>query len=283
MGLATHLYMFPVIVAHLGVVIARRRLDARWQLRFAGAGAVAAVAYAGMSASMLDTMGRLPRVLQTGLPWHVAVMATGGGLASLAVAPLVAAGGFIALRRSRACRGAAVALLGILLLQWAGLQSSSMTPRFFVWLAPAAAYLAAVAVGEVRIGAVLAAASVLLAVAVAVPAFTGDPTAYRQAAALIRTADASGARSCVVDIGVAPMLAYLDTPGDFATVVDPAQLDQCDVLVVAAWWPSTADWYARDNLVIADAERRFPYRLVLAHGDPTLVLSNRPLSGDQGA
>lgn len=62
LGLATHLYMFPVLVAHVGAVVARRRLDARWRLRFAGAGALAAVAYAGMSASMVDTMGRFGRV-----------------------------------------------------------------------------------------------------------------------------------------------------------------------------------------------------------------------------
>lgn len=280
-GLATHLYMFPVLVAHVGAVVAGRRLDARWRLRFAGAGAVAAFAYAGMAATMVDTMGRLPRVLQVGLPWRVAVMATGGGRASLAVAPLVIAGAVLLLRRSRAARGAAIALAGILLLQWAALQSSAMTPRFFVWLVPGSAYLAGVAVGRIRAGALLGAGSAALAVLVIVPGLTDDPAAYRQAAALIRAANASGARSCVVDVGVRPMQAYLDTPRDFAVVIEPAELDQCDVVVVAAWWESTAEWYKADQRVIAEAERRYPHRLVLAHGDPTLVFSNRALA--QGA
>ena len=83
----------------------------------------------------------------------------------------------------------------------------------------------------------------------------------------------------MVNIGVPPMLAYLESPGDFTAVTDPSELGGCDVVVVAAWWPSTSDWYARDRLVIAEAERRFPYRVVLADGDPTLVLSNRPLPG----
>ncbi len=205
-------------------------------------------------------------------------MSTGGGRAALAAAPLVIAGAVVLLRRSRAARGAAIALAGVLLVQWAGLQSSAMTARFFVWLVPGSAYLAAVAVGRIPKGAFLAAASAVLALLVVVPGLTDDPTAYRQASALIRAANASGARSCVVDVGVRPMQAYLDTPRDFAVVIDPAELDQCDVVVVAAWWPSTADWYAADQRVIAEAERRYPYRLVLAHGDPTLVFSNRALT-----
>lgn len=276
-GLATHLYMFPVIAAHLGAVIARRQLDARWRLRFAGAASVAALAYAGMAASMVDTMSGYARVLKTDLPWNVAVMATGGGWAALAIAPLVVAGAVLLLRRSRAAWGAGLALAGVLLVQWAGLQSSALTARFFVWLVPGAAYLAAVAVGRLRLGAFLAAMSAALAVSVVLPGFTSDPTAYRQAAAVIAQANAGGARSCVVNIGVSPMLAYLDSPADFAAVTDPAQLDTCDVLLVTAWWPSQSDWYARDRAVIAEAERRFPHRRVLAHGDPTLVLSNRAI------
>lgn len=277
MGLATHLYMFPVIAAHLGAVLARRRLDARWRFRFAGTALVAVLAYAGMAASMLDTMGGYARVLKADLPWNVAVMTTGGGWAALVVSPLVVAGAVLLLRRSRAARGAALALAGVLLVQWAGLQSSALTARFFVWLVPGAAYLAAVAVGRLRPAALLAAASAALAVSIVAPGFTNDPTAYRQAAAVITQANAAGARSCVVNIGVPPMLAYLDSPADFTAVTEPGQLDGCDVLLVTAWWPSQSDWYARDRAVIAEAERRFPHRLVLPHGDPTLVLSNRAI------
>lgn len=277
MGLATHLYMLPVIAAHLGAVIARRRLDARWRFRFGGTALVAVLAYAGMAASMLDTMGGYARVLKTDLPWDVAVMATGGGWASFAAAPLVLAGAVVLLRRSRAARGAALGLGAVLLVQWAGLQSSALTARYFVWLVPGAAYLAAVAVGRLRPAAVLAVTSGALAVSVAAPGFTSDPTAYRQAAAVIARANATGARSCVVNIGVPPMLAYLDSPADFAAVTEPAQLDRCDVVLVTAWWRSQSDWYARDRLVIAEAERRFTHRIVLGQADRTLVLSNRAI------
>ena len=276
-GLATHLYMFPVLAAHAGFVVARGGLDSRWRVRFLGAVGVAALAYAGMAASMIDTMGRYSRVLQTGLPWRVALMTTGGRWASAAALPLVAVGAVLLLRSSRAARGAAVALASVLLLQWAVLQSSALTPRYFVWLVPAAAYLAAVAVGRLPAAAVLGAVSCALAVSSMAGSYTDDPAAYRQAAALVHQVNAAGGRSCVVNIGVPPMLAYLDTPKDFAAVTDPAELDACDAVFVTSWWRSDDDWYARDRAVIAEAELRFPHRQVLPVGDRTLVLSRRPL------
>jgi hypothetical protein len=275
-GLATHLYMLPVVAAHVGIVATRRRLPA-WRARFLAVGVVAGLAYAGMARAMLDGAAAHARFFQPGLPWRVALMASGGGWAAVVVGPLVVAGGVLLLRRSRAARGATVTLAAVLLVLWAGLQSSALTERFFVWLVPGAAYLAAVAVGRARPTALVAAGSAALALAVAATGATSDPTGYRQAAALVHRARATGMRSCVVDVGVPPMLAYLDSPGDFAAVTDPAQLEGCDVLVVAAWWPTTAGWFARDRAVIDAAEARYPYRRVLGPGDPALVLSTRPV------
>ena len=142
-----------------------------------------------------------------------------------------------------------------------------------------AAYLAAVAVGRFRAGALLAVASCALAAATLANGFTDDPTAYRHAAALIRQVDAAGERSCVVNIGVSPMLAYLDSPGDFAAVTDPLRARRS---ATRCWWrrggrPTQAGTPA-DRRVIAEAERRFPHRLELPFGDTTLVLSDRPLT-----
>jgi hypothetical protein len=276
-GLATHLYMFPVLAAHAGFVIAKRGLDSRWRMRLAGAACVAAVAYAGMAASMIDTMGGYSRVLQVGLPWRVAVMASGGGWASVAALPLVAAGAVILLRGSRGARGAALVLASVLLLQWAVLQSSALTPRYFVWLVPAAAYLAAVAVGRLPAAALAGGVACALAVTAMAGGYTDDPTAYREAAERVRQVNAAGGRSCVVNIGVPPMLAYLETPHDFVAVTDPAELDACDAVFVTSWWRSDAPWYTRDRAVIAEAELRFPHREILPAGDRTLVLSRRPL------
>lgn len=277
-GLATHLYMVPVIAAHVGAVLARKRLDDRWKRRFVGALMVGALAYAGMAATMVSAAAAHSRVFKADMPWRVATMVTGGGWASLALAPLVVWGALALLRTSPAARGAALGLLAVLVGLWAVMQSSALDERFFVWLVPGVAYLAAVAVARIGAGSLLAAGSAALALTTLAPGYTRDPTAYRQAAALLRQVGAAGERGCVVGVGVAPMLAYLDTPRDFAAVTDPAQLGRCDVVVVAAWWPTTAAWFARDRQVIDAAERRFPSRQVLTPGDPALVLSDRPLS-----
>jgi hypothetical protein len=186
-------------------------------------------------------------------------------------------GGLAVLRGSRGPRGAAVALVLVLVGLWAVMQSSALDERFFVWLVPAVAYLAAVAVGRVRVGYVLVAASTALALTASLPGYTRDLTGYRQAAGVLRQVGAAGERGCVVGVGVPPMLGYLDTPRDFAVITDPSELDGCDVVVVAAWWPTKAAWFAADRRVIDAAERHFPHRLVLEATDPALVLSARPL------
>ncbi len=201
------------------------------------------------------------------------------GWASLLLAPLVVVGAVIVLRGSRAARGAGLALVAVLVGLWAVMQSSALDERFFVWLVPGVGYLVAVAVTRLRRpGYVLAAGSAALALASVVPGYTSDPTGYRQAAAVLRAVDGAGDRGCVVGVGVRPMLAYLDSPADFTVVTDPVGLDQCDTVVVATWWPTTAAWFAADRQVIDAAERLFPHRLVLEADDPALVLSRRPLS-----
>jgi hypothetical protein len=272
-GLATHLYMVPVVVAHAGMVAARRRLDARWRARFLYAGVLGALAYAGMAGAMVEGITAHDRIFQADFPWRVAEMATGGGWASVAAAPLVVAGAVLLLRRSRGSRGAAAALGAALVFLWAVSQSSALTERFFVWLVPGAAYLAAVATGRLRPAALLGCLSAALAASMAASTWTQEPTAYRQAAAVIREANAAGQCSCVVNIGVPPMLAYLDTPADFAALTDPTELDGCDLVVVAAWWPSDRPWFAPDMRVIAAAEARFPERRVLQAADRALVLT----------
>jgi len=280
-GLATHLYMVPVIAAHVGVVVSRRRFDDRWRQRFVGALLVGACAYAGMAATMFHAAGAHSRFFQADIPWRVATMATGGGWASLVLAPLVVMGALAVLTGSRAARAAALALVTVLVGMWVVMQSSALHERFFVWMVPGVAYLVAVAVGrighDVRVGHLLAAGSVALALIAVIPGAAADPTGYRQAAALVRQVGAMGERGCVVDVGVLPMAGYLDVPEDFAIVTDPADLDRCDVVVVAAWWPTKAAWFAADRRVIAAAEQEFPHRLILDAADPTLVLSRRPL------
>jgi hypothetical protein len=268
-----------VIAAHLGAVLARGRLDDRWRRRFLWTAALAGCAYAGMADVMLHATSSHARVFKGDMPWRVATMATGGGWASLVLAPLVVAGAVVVLRGSRVTRGAALGLALVLVGLWAGLQSAALEDRFFVWLVPGVAYLVGVAVGRFRAGAVVAGGSAVLALASVVPGYTEQLTGYRAAAAVVRSVDAAGGRACVVgSTGVVPMLAYLDPSRDFTAVTDPSGLDSCDVVVIAAWWPTSAQWFSQDRGVIDVAETRFAYRVVLPASDPALVLSKRPLN-----
>ncbi|MDQ3977968.1 MAG: hypothetical protein M3314_00225, partial [Actinomycetota bacterium] len=278
-GVATHLYMVPVLAGHAGVLLARRAFDQRWRARFLAVLLLSALAYAGMASTLVDAASAHSRVFQADFPGRVARMATGGAKAWLLLAPLAAVGAAVTLRRSPAAGGGGLTLAVVLVGLWAVLQSSALGERFFVWLVPAAAYMIAVAVRRFPTGAVVAGVGVVLAVVGMVPGYTRETTSYRQAAELIRRASADGATSCVVGVGVPPMLAYLDAPADFSPVTRPEELAGCEVVVVAAWWAdSTAAWFAADKAVIAAAEDRYPHRLVLPAEDPGLVLSARPVS-----
>jgi len=161
---------------------------------------------------------------------------------------------------------------------WIVYRSGALTPRFFVFQVPIAGLALAVAVGRLRVLAVVVGIAATLALVSMLDGYTSEPSSYRQAAALIRSTNAAGDRSCVVDIGVSPMEAYVDAPRDFTIVTKPEQLHGCDVVVVASWWPSTtAGWYANDLRVMAAADTEFGYKKVLASEDPALVYSRRPL------
>ena len=276
-GLATHLYMTPVLAMHVGVLLARRSLDRRWAVRLLAVPLLAALAYAGMAREMIEATAAHARHFQPGLPWRVAGMAAGGGWAFAVLAPLVLAGALVVLR-SRVGRGAAIALGAAVLGFWAVMQSSALTPRFFVWVVPGIAYFAAVAVARVRAALVVAAVWAVVALAALLPGYTADLSGYRPAAEVVRSFNASGGRSCVVGVGVPMMYAYLNVPEDFLPVTRPDELDRCDLVVVAAWWPrATAPWFAADQAVRQAAEARFPYRLVLGERERVLALSARPL------
>ena len=200
-----------MIAAHLGAVLARGEFDDRWRRRFLWVAALAGCAYVGMADVMLEATSAHARVFKGDMPWRVVTMATGGGWASVVLAPLVVVGAVVVLRGSRTTRGVALGLAVVLVGLWAGLQSAALEDRFFVWLVPGVAYLVGVAVGRFRAGAVIAAGSAVLAVTTVIPGYTQELTGYRAAAAVVRSVDAAGGRACIVgSTGLAPMLAYVD-------------------------------------------------------------------------
>ena len=276
-GVATHLYMVPVIAAHLGAVLARGEFDDRWRRRFLWVAALAGCAYAGMADVMLDATSAHARVFKADMPWRVATMATGGGWASVVLAPLVVVGAVVVLRGSRATGARPSAWPwcwwgcgpGCSRPPWrtgssCGWCRASPTWWAWPWAGPGRGG------GRRRVGRARRHP--------VIPGYTQEPTGYRAAAAVVRSVDAAGGRACIVgSTGLAPMLAYLDPPRLHPghRPVRPRRVrrggrgrlvaDECPMVL-----PGPP--------VIDAAETRFAYRTVLPASDPALVLSHRPLT-----
>lgn len=276
-GVATHLFMVTLLVVHVAMFVAAGALHRRWRERFVTIAALSALAYVALARSMLASGQEHGRLFQARLPLDVADVVVGGGWAAVVVAPVVVVGASFAVRRRSAFAGVAAGVV-VFAAMWLLYRSAALTPRYFVFLVPLAALFAALAIARTRLLTLAVVVSLALAAVSAARSYTDDPTAYRQAAQLVRSVDDAGGRSCVVDVGVRPMQAYLDEPTDFTAVVQAEQLDVCDVLVVAAWWNTNAAWYEQDNDVIAAAQLRYGHRLVLRSRDPALVFSREPFS-----
>jgi hypothetical protein len=276
-GVATHLFMVLVVVAHLVTLVGARRFDERWRQRFLFVAVLSALAYAGLARAMLDASGEHGTVFKGGLPVDVAEHILGSGWAAIVALPVALFGLVVALR-SRVVRIGSVGFVVAFAFLWLLYRSSALTPRFFVFLVPVVGLLVAAAVGRVHLLGAVVVLSAVLALTSMVDGYRIDPTSYRQAADVIRAVDSTGGRSCVVDVGVLPMEAYADTPRDFSAVTDSGQLQSCDVVVVATWWHTDAEFYRTDRDIITAAEQRFPNQTVLGSDDPALVLSVAPLS-----
>ena len=276
-GIATHLFMVLVVAAHLGMVIAARRFDRVWRQRFLATIVLSSMAYAAMAGELFGGGAAHGQIFQPRLPLDVIDHLLGGGWATVIAVPVVGAGVLIA-SRNRVVLGGVAAFAVAFTLMWVVYRSGALTPRFFTFLVPLAGLAAAVAIARVRPLALLVGASAVLAVFSFVDVYRDEPTGYRRAAELIRTVDAAGGKTCVSAIGVPQMKAYVDEPGQFVGVDDANDVHDCDVVVVAAYWNTDAEWYSADRAVIAAAEAEFEHRTVLPAIDPAVVYSRVPLS-----
>ena len=276
-GLATHLYMGVVAITHVGMVLAAGRLDESWRKRFLGAAVLSLSAYAAMAGTMRDAGRAMLPLLQPRFPIDVAEAVLGGGYAALIVLPVIAVGLSIA-ARNRVVLGGAIAFAATFTLVWLAYRSPALTTRYFVFLVPLAGLALAVAIARAAALLVVTVSSAALAALSLVNAYTAEPTAYRQAAQVIHDVKQSGGRACVSPIGVPQMKAYAEESRDFIGISHPEDLDECDVVLVVAWWQTDASWYQDDREVLAEAPREFDTSTVLPAGDRALVFSRGPLS-----
>ena len=281
-GLATHLFMGLVAIAHLGMVVAAGRLDQRWRIRFLAAAVLSIAAYAAMAGTIRDSASAMASLFQPRLPLDVSEQVLGGGHAALIAAPVVVVGLCIAVR-SRVVLGGIVAFSTAFAFVWLVYRSAALTTRYFVYLVPLAGLVLALAIARASYLILVTASSAAIATLSMIGTYTAEPTAYRQAAELIHDVKASGGRACVSPMGVPPMEAYADEPDEFVGISDPARLDECDVVLVVAWWHTDAWWYDDDRTVLAEAPWQFDNTTVLPADDRALVFSHGSLSRWNGA
>jgi hypothetical protein len=228
-GTATHLYMVPVVLAHVVVVAARRRLDSEWGLRWVAGLGLGACIYAAMLPDLLDAASAGGRTFKPGFPLRLAEVVTGTGWAIPFTGAVVVIGAALVLARRSDLRLATAAVTAAVAFTWLVTASVHLEARFHVWLVPAAAAVVAVAVRRrpallalVLIGAAINTWSVL-------DGYVDDPNAEPELAAVLDHAAAAGERGCVTNYSVLPILGYTS---HFAPVLTPADLARCDVVAI---------------------------------------------------
>jgi uncharacterized membrane protein len=232
-GIATHLYMVFVLVAQVAVAVCRRRartLRVAWYAGLLGG----LVAYVDIAWFMIGH-GETARGFQPGLPRQIVWELLGRNPVGVAcAAALLAVGLWVHRRRPDVWTALAVVVLEFLGL-WLVLQPLDFFARFFVWVVPGMAFLAAAAVRHRRwMGAPVAIAAVAGVVQV-LPAYTADGGGYRAAAEVIDAVADRGGRPCAIGINSYPMLAYTRR---YEVVTRMEQVDGCDVL---AWVSPSID------------------------------------------
>ncbi len=228
-GMATHLYMVPIVMGHVAVVVARRRLDADWVVRWmAGLGLGGAI-YAAMAPDLVAAARTGSRTFKPGFPLRLGEVVLGSGWAALLVGGVVLAGALPLVLRRPDLRAPLLVVGGAIAFTWLGTASVHLEPRFHVWLVPAAAAAAAVGVAHHRVLFVVLLAGAALNAWSVVGNYTDDPHAQRDLAALLDRAASRGERGCVTSYSVLPTLAYTHR---FEIVRKPADLAACDLVVV---------------------------------------------------
>ena len=231
-GLATHLYMLPILAGHVAVVLHRRAMTLEWVRRW---GFVAA---AGSLTYMRTLPERRPGDFNAGLPWETAQEVLSATSASIVVLGLLSIG---ALWVHRAHWPLVAAPVSLVFFVWAVLQPLDLYARFFVWVVPGLAGAAAWAIAKRPIVVVAVAAMAVTAWPSAPPADSG----IRESARILAAANEAGATTCA--IGSQALAAYTADVREFE-----AELE-CDIVAaIGSWHP---EGFFRMKHELLDTER----------------------------
>jgi hypothetical protein len=266
MGLAIAAQFFAVVVLliHVAWVATRRswpqlgRLAPAW----ISAAAIGVAANANIQVMELLQNGYPASVFYAEFPRDVVFFLVGAPVLLPLGLWLSTAGLGLWTLRAEPWLWAAIAVVAVVVgTLWLGLRPAYLYPRFFIFLVPACAYLMAVAIARWKVLAPVVVAGAVAAAISQVPLYIEDPLALPQAAAAVERVHASGGRACVIHSDEQILAAYTR---DFAVVSSPAQLANCDAVVVVSWG---VDVQLRDL-----AAQEFPRATTLPAYYPAVVL-----------
>lgn len=244
-GVASHLYMLTVLVAHAAFVSARpgalRRWAPRWLLAVACGLAPAAVPVASA------LFRRQYPFFDAVFPVRFTFDLLGGeGVAFALLAPLAAVGAWRLRDRVPLCR-AAIAVAAMVVGSWLA-SPEFIYSRFYLWLLPGIAVVVATVVAR-RPGLVWVVVVALAAqVVTQLPGLGDAQVPNRTAGALVARAQRAGLRTCAIGSTATTLAAYAS---GYATVHHADELASCDLVVDAEG--------GFNRPLVRAAARRFPY------------------------
>ena len=261
-AVGTHLFAFAVLAVHALVVVLLRPPRLRLWV-----GAWAVVATAGLAVqwpALVDGLRTPPQYrFDPTFPVRLAANLLGGAaLPGMLVLVVV---GWRVLQSRPWARWAAAGTAVILSAAWVA-GPSWLDSRFFVWLVPAVAALAGVAVARRPRLAHLAVACAAVQLLVYLHGATRSDVPNRIGAAFIRASQEKGDAACALGRTRAGLLAYVDEVG---WAREPAHLAGCDLAVEAAG--------PRIQPLAGAACERFAYLLTLPAKNPGAVFADQPL------
>jgi hypothetical protein len=279
-GLATHLWFAPVIVAHAAIVWSQRKLDRAWVFSWVGAVLLGCAVYVRMAADMFN--GQANGFSNNSFPTKTARFLLGHQWVAVAILAGFIAFAFALSRKNRAVTSALVVVGAITAFVWIVIRPQGLGPRFLIWLVPVVALSAAVVVARKPWAALL--------VVIAVGAMVGDQAGrwvsaspnVAQAAAIVDAARARGLRVCGYKGGQWAVLAYTSSP----SYLPPEGVAGCDVVVemqlphtkyddvISAELPYVWSRHGKNPIVVRS---RQPIRPVL-YPPPSLTLNSHPLT-----
>ena len=264
-GIATHLYGLLVVLLHIAAVGVDRRSLRAWAPRWTAAVVLGLAPLALVLPDMLasDDGGRWE--FRPDFPVDVFRELSGGGVAIGAVSAALVALGWWVLRGSRSLTRVGLAAAALVL---AASLLSTAEPRFFIWLVPAAGYLAAAAISRWPW---LLAALVVVVVGQGwrlAPDMARSELANRDAAAVIEAATRAGATACAFGLSAHALSAYTRRARE---IESPGHVQGCD-LVVQVFGPPRAEGGP------PGAPAPFPHSRILPARLDGVIWSRAPLS-----